>query len=100
MPHAVMVPVSALLEELPLAVELPLSCIQGLCDNQEPEVPVGEDGLFQTVPKERLEKVYSLIYTNLVNTIKCKASQKLLDPVTEQHKQARKKVTPWHRRSA
>ena len=100
MPHAVMVPVSALLEELPLAVELPLSCIQGLCDNQTPEVPVGEDGLFQTVPKERLEKVYSMIYSNLVNTIKCKASQKPKDPAIEVQKEAHRKVTPWSRRFA
>ena len=100
MPHAVMVPVSALLEDLPLAVELPLSCIQGLCDNQEPEVPVGEDGLFQTVPKERLDKVYSLIYTNLVNTIKCRATQKPKDPATELEKEEQRKVTPWSRRFA
>ena len=100
MPHAVMVPVSQLLHETPVAVELPLSCIKGLADDQTPQVPAGDDGVFETVPKERLENVYSMIYSNLVNKIKSKASQKPKDPATEQQKEARRKVTPWSRRFA
>ena len=100
MPHAVMVPVSQLLHETPVAVELPLSCIKGLSDDQTPQVPAGDDGVFAAVSKERQDVVYSIIYTGLVSKITCRAIHKPKDPFVEQQKEARRKVTPWPRRSA
>ena len=100
MPGAVLVPCPQLVEDTPIAVELGLHCIQGLAAEQIPQVPTGSDGGFTGVEKERLETVYSLIYTGLVARLTSRVAKKALTPADEKDKLEHTRVTPLPRRSA